>query len=57
MAKEELKEPGTLATDAAMVRTIQEGDLGAVVAIDEQASDRRRPQYGLAFGGQAAPAT
>jgi ribosomal protein S18 acetylase RimI-like enzyme len=42
MAKEE---PGTLETDAVLVRTMQEGDLDAVVAIDAQASGRRRPQY------------
>jgi ribosomal protein S18 acetylase RimI-like enzyme len=45
MAKEELEEPGTLETDAVLVRTMQEGDLDAVVAIDAQASGRRRPQY------------
>lgn len=45
MAKEELEEPGTLATDAVVVRTMQEGDLDAVVSIDAQASGRRRPQY------------
>ena len=45
MAKEKTEEPGVLATDAVVVRTMQEGDLDAVVAIDAQASGRRRPQY------------
>lgn len=40
-----IEEPGILETDAVVVRTMRESDLGAVVAIDAQTSGRRRPQY------------
>lgn len=45
MAEETTEEPGTLETDAVLVRIMQEQDLGAVVAIDAKASGRRRPEY------------
>lgn len=38
-------EPGMLETDAVLVRTLREGDLDAVVAIDAKATGRRRPRY------------
>ena len=37
--------PGTLETDAVVVRTMRENDLEAVVSIDATASGRRRPSY------------
>ncbi|MFQ5695506.1 MAG: GNAT family N-acetyltransferase, partial [Terriglobia bacterium] len=36
---------GTLETDVVLVRTMREGDLAAVVAIDAAATGRRRPRY------------
>ena len=38
-------EPGTLETDAVLVRTMRNSDLEAVIAIDEAATGRRRPSY------------
>lgn len=38
-------QPGTLETDSIPVRTMQLGDLEAVVSIDAAASGRRRPRY------------
>ncbi len=38
-------EPGILDTDAILVRTMHEKDLHAIVAIDAQATGRRRPSY------------
>ena len=38
-------EPGTLETDAVLVRTMREADLEAVVTIDAMAAGRRRPRY------------
>jgi ribosomal protein S18 acetylase RimI-like enzyme len=37
--------PGTLETDAVVVRTMRENDLEAVVSIDAAAAGRRRPRY------------
>jgi len=45
MKPDALDEPGTLETDAIPVRTLQESDLDAVVAIDAASSGRRRPRY------------
>ena len=45
MKPDALEEPGTLETDAIPVRTLQESDLDAVVAIDAASSGRRRPRY------------
>lgn len=39
------EEPGTLETDAVLVRAMTERDLDAVVAIDAAATGRRRPQF------------
>ncbi len=41
----ETAEPGTLETDAVLVRTMRPEDLEAVVAIDAAATGRRRPRY------------
>lgn len=38
-------EPGTLDTDRILVRTMNEHDLEAVVAIDAASAGRRRPRY------------
>ncbi len=38
-------EPGTLETDAVLVRTMRPEDLEAVVVIDAAATGRRRPRY------------
>ena len=40
-----MEEAGVLETDAVLVRTMREGDLNAIVAIDAAASGRRRPRY------------
>jgi len=45
MTTERELEPGILETDAILVRAMQEKDLNAIVAIDAQASGRRRPSY------------
>jgi ribosomal protein S18 acetylase RimI-like enzyme len=45
MQTEPEREPGVLATDSVLVRTMRADDLAAVVAIDAQASGRRRPRY------------
>ncbi len=45
MATERELEPGILDTDAILVRTMCEGDLGAIVAIDALSTGRRRPTY------------
>lgn len=45
MACEPTDEPGVLATDAVVVRSMQADDLEAVVAIDAAAAGRRRPRY------------
>jgi ribosomal protein S18 acetylase RimI-like enzyme len=45
MSAERELEPGTLDTDAIVVRTMREQDLNAIVAIDAQATGRRRPGY------------
>lgn len=45
MATERELEPGILDTDAILVRTMREGDLDAVVAIDALSTGRRRPSY------------
>jgi len=45
MATEHELEPGFLDTDAILVRTMREGDLDAIVAIDALATGRRRPSY------------
>lgn len=45
MNRERTEEPGILETDAIPVRTMREEDLEAVVAIDAQATGRRRPKY------------
>jgi ribosomal protein S18 acetylase RimI-like enzyme len=45
MATEHELEPGILDTDAILVRTMREGDLDAIVAIDALATGRRRPTY------------
>jgi ribosomal protein S18 acetylase RimI-like enzyme len=37
--------PGTLETDAVVVRTMRENDLETVVSIDATAAGRRRPRY------------
>jgi ribosomal protein S18 acetylase RimI-like enzyme len=38
-------EPGTLETDAVLVRNLRQSDLEAVVALDGIVSGRRRPRY------------
>lgn len=45
MTTQPMPEPGLLPTDAVLVRTMSERDLGAVVEIDAAASGRRRPRY------------
>lgn len=45
MQVETHEQPGVLETDAVTVRAMTEKDLTAVVAIDEAATGRRRPQY------------
>lgn len=45
MAPEPVEQPGTLETDAVLVRTMRADDLGAVVAIDAASTERRRPRY------------
>lgn len=45
MSTEYVDEPGILETDSILVRTMNEHDLGAVVAIDAAALGRRRPRY------------
>jgi ribosomal protein S18 acetylase RimI-like enzyme len=45
MSTKSVDEPGTLDTDSIMVRTMNEHDLAAVVAIDAAAAGRRRPRY------------
>ncbi len=45
MKPERELEPGTLETDAIVVRAMQESDLEAVVRIDAAATGRRRPRY------------
>ncbi|HUJ80739.1 MAG TPA: GNAT family N-acetyltransferase, partial [Candidatus Acidoferrales bacterium] len=45
MATENELEPGILDTDAILVRTMREGDLDAIVAIDALSTGRRRPTY------------
>lgn len=45
MKPEITEQPGTLETDAVLVRTMREADLDAVVAIDAAATGRRRPRY------------
>jgi ribosomal protein S18 acetylase RimI-like enzyme len=45
MSIEGMDQPGTLETDAITVRTMQDTDLEAVIAIDEAATGRRRPSY------------
>jgi ribosomal protein S18 acetylase RimI-like enzyme len=45
MASEPQQQPGTLQTDSVLVRTMRPEDLAAVVAIDTQATGRRRPRY------------
>lgn len=45
MAMEHVEEPGVLATDSVLVRSMRQEDLNAVVAIDAAASGRRRPRY------------
>jgi ribosomal protein S18 acetylase RimI-like enzyme len=44
-AMETPAEPGVLETDAVRVRNLEEGDLERVVAIDAEATGRRRPDY------------
>lgn len=39
------REPGSLDTDAVVVRTMKEADLDDVVVIDAHATGRRRPDY------------
>lgn len=41
----DVKEPGTLETDAVPVRTMRADDLDRVVTIDAAATGRRRPRY------------
>lgn len=41
----DLTEPGILETDVVLVRSLREGDLEAVVALDGLVSGRRRPRY------------
>lgn len=45
MSIEGMGQPGTLETDAINVRTMQDSDLEAVIAIDAAATGRRRPSY------------
>ena len=45
MAREATEQPGTLETDAVLVRTMRPDDLNTVVAIDAASSGRRRPRY------------
>jgi ribosomal protein S18 acetylase RimI-like enzyme len=45
MKPDAIDEPGMLETDLIPVRTLQESDLNAVVAIDTASSGRRRPRY------------
>lgn len=45
METETFDEPGTLETDAVLVRTLRAEDLPAVVAIDAAATGRERPRY------------
>jgi ribosomal protein S18 acetylase RimI-like enzyme len=45
MATERAEEPGILATDAVLMRTMQPEDVAAVVEIDAAATGRRRPLY------------
>lgn len=45
MSTERMDEPGTLETDAVLVRAIRAADLDAVVGIDARATGRRRPRY------------
>jgi ribosomal protein S18 acetylase RimI-like enzyme len=45
MSAKPLEEPGILDTDSVLVRTMNEHDLEAVVAIDAAATGRRRPRY------------
>lgn len=45
MQTESNRDPGALATDAVLVRAMRAEDLAAVVAIDAEASGRRRPRY------------
>src|ERR1039458_10435713 len=45
MATEGPEQTGVLETDAVLVRTMREDDLGVIVAIDAAASGRRRPRY------------
>lgn len=45
MTLEHTEEPGTLETDAILVRQLREEDLEAVVSIDAISTGRRRPRY------------
>ena len=45
MVVERTQEPGTLETDAVLVRTMREEDLEVVVSIDAAVTGRRRPRY------------
>jgi ribosomal protein S18 acetylase RimI-like enzyme len=45
MGVKECDEPGTLETDAVLVRTMRKDDLPAVVAIDAATTGRQRPHY------------
>ncbi|HEV1996497.1 MAG TPA: GNAT family N-acetyltransferase [Candidatus Acidoferrum sp.] len=45
MEQAPMEMPGTLETDAVVVRTMRENDLEAVVSIDAAAAGRRRPRY------------
>lgn len=45
MTTQDLNEPGSLETDAIVVRSMRESDLEAVVEIDAAATGRRRPRY------------
>ena len=45
MTIEGIDQPGTLEIDTVVVRTMQPGDVQAVVSIDAVATGRRRPKY------------